>query len=851
MASQDVLKVRLSAEGVQEVVNAFKKVEDAAKKTKATADSVGNLRRELQDLGIAIAIQQIASFVKANIDAQAAIQDMVEVTGASAEAVSVLGMAAAREGVSMEALGKGTKAFSKFLGTVQDGAPEASKALADLGLSAKDLVGKSLDQQFVTLANAMDKFSDEGQSGLNKTTVAMKVFGKQGENMRQVLQQLSGDGFAKLNAEGLKTGQVLSGSAALAAKEAKMEMAKLEGQIQGVTNAFSQGLIPELVSLGESFTNASDGGQGFFKSMGGWVGNIVKGVAGAFQIVGKGIGALLAEVLGHIEETAEKSGLYWDAIFGKTKLKEMPATFDAITAKFAQFRKNQREAADKDLQGGLNKLFPSATAAAATGADAAATAKAKAEEEKKKKALILADAATQKALAAARAAAAKRESDEQKAQLDMFLAITEDFYKQGLIDLQTYLAARRTAIEQGTASEIKVLEAQIKQEVASRTKGMSPAERITSATKVADLQAQILLKRKAGEEQINALERTGRDLREAAALEAIKLEGDLEQAKGKTGEAAIRAIKAEYDERIRLAKTPGDKAAITGLREVAVAKAQGDQAGKMASFAQTGLQMSMTTIDQQREAGLISEAKAVELRTQAYERWIPTIQEAALLQLKAAQAVGDPALIQAAEKQLQDLDGMKVKLANMKDGLKEFKDAARDAFIDGFANFLETLLDKTSSLTDKMKALGMSIAQAVLKLAAMKVAQAAAGAMGFAEGGPIVGPGTATSDSVPIMASAGEFMIRAAAVKHYGLGTLAALNGLRLPKGTVRGYAEGGLISPGPSAIPVRGDFSHSMQIGLDPGMVLQMLDSPEGAKITLKHASAHSKKFNHALGRG
>ena len=49
-------------------------------------------------------------------------------------------------------------------------------------------------------------------------------------------------------------------------------MAKLEGQIQGVTNAFSQGLIPELVSLGELFTNASDGGQGFFKSMGGWVG---------------------------------------------------------------------------------------------------------------------------------------------------------------------------------------------------------------------------------------------------------------------------------------------------------------------------------------------------------------------------------------------------------------------------------------------------------------------------------------------------------------------------------------------------------------------------------------------------
>ncbi len=630
-------------------------------------------------------------------------------------------------------------------------------------------------------------------------------------------------------------------------------MAKLEGQIQGVTNAFSQGLIPELVSLGESFTNASDGGQGFFKSMGGWVGNIIKGVAGAFQIVGKGIGSLLAEILSHIEETAEKSGLYWDAIFGKTKLKEMPATFDAITAKFAQFRKNQRAAADEDLQGGLNKLFPgaSSSSSAAPGADPAATAKAKAEEDRKKKALILTDLATQKAMAAARAAAAKREGDAQKAQLDAFLAVVDDFYKQGLIDLNTYLVARRTAIEQGTAAEVAVLQAQVQAEIASRTKGMAPAERIASATKVADLQAQITLRRKTGEEQLNAVERTGKELREAAALEAIKLEGELEQAKGKTGEAAIKAIQAEYNERIRLAKTPESKAALTGLRDSAVNKARVDEAGRMAGSAQTGLGMAMTSIDQQREAGLISEAKAVELRTQAYEKWIPVIQEAALLQLQAAQAVGDPALVQSAEKQLLELDSLKIKLAQMKDGLKDFKDAARDAFIDGFANFLATITDNTSSLLDKIKALGASIAQAIVKLAAMKVAQAAAGAMGFAGGGPIYGPGTATSDSIPIMASAGEFMIRAAAVKHYGLGTLAALNGLRLPKGTVRGYAEGGLVAPSPAPIPVRGDFSHRMEIGVDEGVLLRMLESPEGAKVILKQATAHSKKFNRALGRG
>ena len=47
---------------------------------------------------------------------------------------------------------------------VQAGAPEASKSLSDLGLSAKDLVGKSLDQQLIVLANAFETFSDGGRA---------------------------------------------------------------------------------------------------------------------------------------------------------------------------------------------------------------------------------------------------------------------------------------------------------------------------------------------------------------------------------------------------------------------------------------------------------------------------------------------------------------------------------------------------------------------------------------------------------------------------------------------------------------------------------------------------------------
>ena len=65
----------------------------------------------------------------------------------------------------------------------------------------------------------------------------------------------------------------------------------------------------------------------------------------------------------------------------------------------------------------------------------------------------------------------------------------------------------------------------------------------------------------------------------------------------------------------------------------------------------------------------------------------------------------------------------------------------------------------------------------------------------YANGGMVRGPGTGTSDSILARLSNGEFVMRAAAVRRYGVGLLEGLNGLRLP-----GFAMGGLVSP--SAVP-------------------------------------------------
>jgi len=64
-----------------------------------------------------------------------------------------------------------------------------------------------------------------------------------------------------------------------------------------------------------------------------------------------------------------------------------------------------------------------------------------------------------------------------------------------------------------------------------------------------------------------------------------------------------------------------------------------------------------------------------------------------------------------------------------------------------------------------------------------------AGMGGFARGGLLRGPGTATSDSIVARLSDGEFVVRAAAVNHYGGGLLSRINSMQIPR-----FADGGMV---------------------------------------------------------
>lgn len=89
--------------------------------------------------------------------------------------------------------------------------------------------------------------------------------------------------------------------------------------------------------------------------------------------------------------------------------------------------------------------------------------------------------------------------------------------------------------------------------------------------------------------------------------------------------------------------------------------------------------------------------------------------------------------------------------------------------------------------------------------------------------GRVFGPGTETSDSVPTMLSAGEFVVRAAAVRRFGAGLFEALNAGRMPAALSVGAAMG------PAARRLAGAAARAVG-GADGGgeQVLRLL-SPDG----------------------
>ena len=271
-----------------------------------------------------------------------------------------------------------------------------------------------------------------------------------------------------------------------------------------------------------------------------------------------------------------------------------------------------------------------------------------------------------------------------------------------------------------------------------------------------------------------------------------------------------------------------------------------------------------------RESGFLREAAAQrELDAAIIGQREALRSEIAVLRQEFAESGSTAALEQARQLEAQ--------LDSLRTSGEQAAIAITQAFEQNLSGALVDVISGTKSLSDAFRSFALATAREVqkviLKLLLLRAASAfspAAGSTGgsglgglagflagafggggaaknggfiqaLAGGGPVRGPGGPTSDRVPIMASAGEYMIKAAAVKHYGLGMVELMNRMMLPKFDVGRappitfpkslkFADGGAVGDSGTSTGERPTPVRIVNV-LDPAIVGDFLGSSEAER--------------------
>ncbi|WP_233118066.1 hypothetical protein [Aggregatibacter actinomycetemcomitans] len=230
-------------------------------------------------------------------------------------------------------------------------------------------------------------------------------------------------------------------------------------------------------------------------------------------------------------------------------------------------------------------------------------------------------------------------------------------------------------------------------------------------------------------------------------------------------------------------------------------------------------------IQAQVQVGLISHLEGQQQLKALYGETVAELEKQIPVLEKLAQMPG--AQGEAAKNSLED---MKLKIAELKNAGNDLEKAFKEGLTQGIQTSIVGLANGTMTLRDALKNLTTTILNAMVQIAAQQlamqtssaasgwwsaIASAFSGAGGYATGGPIRGPGTSTSDSIPARLSDGEWVIQASAVSHYGHAFMDAINNKRLLK----------RASGGPVSVPPVPSYS-------EPGLSDSLRDGRAGAQV-------------------
>ena len=207
-------------------------------------------------------------------EAAAKMNQLAQATGVPVATLSGLSFAAKAVDVDTQTLATGLERMSKSAEAAATAPAGATSAYSRLGVALRDSSGSIRPAQalFIDLANKFASMPD----GVEKTALAMQIFGRGGAALIPVLNQ-GGAAIAEIIEYATKVGAVLSGPAAEAAEKYEKTIAKISLAVIGAENALLVKFLPAMQAVTTEMAKASASGNSFGKDFLSVLSLVVKG----------------------------------------------------------------------------------------------------------------------------------------------------------------------------------------------------------------------------------------------------------------------------------------------------------------------------------------------------------------------------------------------------------------------------------------------------------------------------------------------------------------------------------------------------------------------------------------------
>lgn len=813
--TQQDVRVRLSAEGIAEVVTAFRTISSEGKRSaKETEDAIAEMNKQFKEIGksllaglsIVYAADKLKELFKSALESADSLTRLSRQTGLTTDAIQAFGRAAAENGSNTDVANQALARLTVSIGKAEIGSRTSQKALIDLGISARDLAGLSPDEKLQLIAQRLSEIPDAGK----RARIEADLFGKASVELDQAIVHLGREGIGGFIAKLQELGTYLDSQSIQRLQHLGDNLHDLQAIGRGLGSQLLVGLVPALEQISEDLTHATGAGEGF-RLVGVAIGAVFKTVALVVTTVGKLIGLSFAVQLRGIQGLARTVAAAVTGHF-KDASKEVDAAIRENMSMLKEF--------GSDVAGTFNKLFGETPA----------------EKKPEEKPPPGTDHNRDEALAQAQFQFIVTRLDNElrlfEAHNQLVLAQDKALYEKRQISLQEYFDRRIAAINADFDKRIATAKAKLAAEEklplrTGVTEAAAAEERRVQIEKlrgeIADLNGQ---RQVAVQQELNALEQEGQRQKDAQ----IKAEETLLTLAGRRADVEREKLRAAADALDKELAAGGvapaqRQAAVTQFTDQGTAKIDFDESSKNAQAQLLQLETQKKAIQDQINAGQIFNIDGQQRILDLERAQLPALEADAQAMADLAEKTKDPNIQAQAAAFKEKLDQIKLATDQNAAAMKEWRAGIEQSVGTALNTFLDDAIFKSKSLGAAFSAAIQQMIKDLAKLA-LKIEEeqllrwifagfgggaGAAGGTGLfsdlgvggggaraAGGGLIRGPGSSTSDSIPAWLSDKEFVVNAEATARPGvLPLLQALNAGPIGPSSVGRFAAGGSVYAG------------------------------------------------------